>query len=264
MSNNQALNQLLKGMFAERPPHRKLVPAWDLGEVLRSLADPPFEPLGQSPLLELSVKVAFLLAAATARRRSELHALTLDRGHIRWEPHGVRLIPRTTFLAKNQSQDFQPPDIFVPELKSLSSVPEDKKWCPVRALKWYIARTKPLRGSESQLFITSTRPHRAASRDTISRWIVQAIQSGTPGSPSDRTGQGVHAHDTRAVTTSWALLRGVPVEEIMQAACWKSPSTFSSCYLRDVLLAEGRAGRVALSATMPSRSNPSSVGHSTQ
>ena len=94
VSNNRAIGQLTRGMFVTRPPTRKLVPSWDLFSVLSTLAKPPFEPLGGATLLHLSIKVAFLVAVATSRRRSELHSLSVAAGHIRWgPPHTCRGVP---------------------------------------------------------------------------------------------------------------------------------------------------------------------------
>ncbi|XP_038074932.1 uncharacterized protein LOC119742822 [Patiria miniata] len=254
VSNSILLKHLHRGMFVSRPPQQRLVPSWDLGSVLSALTKPPYEPLANASLLNLTLKTIFLIAAATARRRSELHALTIEQGHVRWEPHGVRLIPHKMFLAKNQSSTFQPSDIFIPEIKTISSVRDDKLWCPVRALKWYCSLTKPLRGETNQLFITTTQPYSGASRDTISRWIVRTINSSVPDWPT-RSENTAHAHDTKALTTSWAFLKGVPLPNILQAAAWKTPSTFVSCYLKDVLCSEGQAGQVALSAAMASHPN---------
>ena len=98
------------------------------------------------------------------------------------EPGGVLLIPHIGFLTKNQSPNFSPPDIFVPSLTCFSSIKEDKLWCPVRILKFYIDRTKGLRGDTTQLFITTVRPYHAASTICISRWIIEAISlTTTPG-----------------------------------------------------------------------------------
>ena len=47
----------------------------------------------------LRLAYVFLIAIASGQRRSSLHALTLEPGHIRWESAGVRLIPRAGFLA---------------------------------------------------------------------------------------------------------------------------------------------------------------------
>ena len=167
--HNTAISQLIKGMFLERPPIKKLTPSWDLITVLHRLTKAPFEPAGFSSLHNLTVKTVFLLVASTTRRRSELHALSIEPGHLPWEHGGVRLFPCINLLTKNQSQSFSPPDIFVPSLTSSSSVTEDKLWCPVRILKFYTARTKELHGNTTQLFITTLQA------STISWWIVKAI-----------------------------------------------------------------------------------------
>ena len=160
------------------------------------------------------MKTAFLLAVACGRRRSFLHALTIKPGHIRWEINGVRLIPHAKFVAKNQTLNSSPGEIFIPSLKTLSSVSQDKLWCPVRALKWYLHRTKDLRTSDS-LFVSVNSPHGSVSPDTISRWIVQAIKA---GGASTILSHRVRAHDTRGMATSWALFQGVPLEDILKAA----------------------------------------------
>ena len=263
VSDNRALGQLIKGMFVERPPSRRLVPTWDLFQVLSSLSKAPFEPLGSATILHLTIKVVFLMAVATSRRRSELHSLSLEPGHIRWEPGGVRLVPMAGFLAKNQSGSFSPPDIFVPDIKSFSSVPSDKLWCPVRALKWYINRTKDLRSSLKQLFVSTVPPHRPASRDSISRWIVTAIRTALADWPHGHD-TPVRAHDVRAASTSWAFFKGVPVADIVQAASWKSANTFSDCYLKDVVQTEGTSGRAVLSAAAASSRQHASTSVSSE
>ena len=122
-------------------------------------------------------------------------------GFLRFEPHGVRLIPDPGFLPKNQTLEFIPGDIFIPEIKTLSSVTEDKLWCPVRALKWYLKRTEGLRQSP-RLFILPRAPYTAASKDTISRWLTEVI---APHAQSR-----VRAHDVRGQAASRALSPACP------------------------------------------------------
>ena len=201
--DNQPLKYLTHGMFTKRPPTRHLIPAWDLGQVLHMLTGPPFKPIGQATLLHMSIKLAFLLAVATSQRGSELQALSTATGHIRWEPGGVRFVPTVGFLTKNQTASFDPPDIFVPSIESESGVPSDKLWCPVRALKWYLSRTKHLRGDTQQLFIITTHPHRPAARDTIARWVVSTFKFVNPiwQMPADsHVQQRLRAHDVRAIS----------------------------------------------------------------
>ncbi|XP_072165932.1 uncharacterized protein [Diadema setosum] len=247
ISSSPYLTKLLRSFFLKRPPPpmTKLVPAWSLPRVLDALARPPFEPMATSSLHHLSMKTTFLLAIASGQRRSALHALCLTPGHIRWERCGVRLIPRATYIAKNQTASSGPVEIFISPLSELSSIAEDKVWCLVKALKWYLDRTKSLR-KDDQLFIITREPYTAASRDSISRWIVEAIQAS--GTEALLPGANPRAHDTRGISTSWALFQGVPLAEIQKAAYWHSSNSFISHYLRDIPAGEESFASAVLTA----------------
>ena len=138
------------------------------------------------------------------------------------------------FIAKNQSLKSGPVEIFLPAISTLSSVEEDKVWCPVRALKWYVDRTKSKRASSS-LFVATIAPHKEVATSTLAGWLVECIKmAGTEAILTDR----VRAHDTRAVSSSWALFNGASLKEIQQAAFWSNPNSFISCYLKDVVVGE--------------------------
>ena len=83
--------------------------------------------------------------------------------------------------------------------------------------------------SSSDLFVTTTAPHRAASRDTISRRLVECIKLSGEDSLLDGP---VQTHDSRSLSTSWALLNGAPLEQILKAAFWCNSNTFIACFLR--------------------------------
>ena len=144
MSNSPFLTSLFRSFFLKRPPSRSLVPSWSLPAVLRALAKAPFEPLHKVSLYFLTVKTVFLIAIASGQRCSSIHALSVEPGHLRWENSGVRLIPSASFLAKNQTESSGKIEIFLPVISSHSAIifTEDKVWCPVRALKWYLKRTR--------------------------------------------------------------------------------------------------------------------------
>ena len=142
-------------------------------------------------------------------------------------------------MAKNQTESFSPTPVFLPKIESISSVPEDRLVCPVRALKWLLHKSKNLRSSDA-LFILPRSPYTAASKDTISKWLIRLIQP--HASPSET----VRAHDIRAQAASTAWFRGIPLPDIMSAASWKTPSTFVACYLKDVVSQEGNFGRSVL------------------
>ena len=53
---------------------------------------------------------------------------------------------------------------------------EDRTLCPVRALRYYLDRTKDLRGSRSRLFISFKKGHTSDIRPpTLSSWLKQTI-----------------------------------------------------------------------------------------
>lgn len=56
---------------------KSLIPPSELSIVLDVLSQPPFEPLESTDLQRLSLKTALLLALTTAKRVSELHALSV-------------------------------------------------------------------------------------------------------------------------------------------------------------------------------------------
>ena len=85
---------------------------------LLKLCKYPFEPLGQVDLKFLTLKTLFLVAAASGRRVSYLHALTINEGHIRWDRDGVSIIPSPEFLAKNESLNYISNKITLPKMSS--------------------------------------------------------------------------------------------------------------------------------------------------
>ena len=59
-----------------------------MGLVLEALSKSPYEPLREASLKHLTFEAVFLLAMASAGRRSELQALMFDQKHIQFKPKG--------------------------------------------------------------------------------------------------------------------------------------------------------------------------------
>ncbi len=135
-------------------------------------------------------------------------------------------------MAKNQSLKYPGQPITIPKLTSLD--PDAKPWCPVRALRCYKRRTAVWRVNHPKhLWVCFKAPHGPASKDTVSRWIVDTIKT----CYDTATGQQVtraRAHDVRGLSASSALFRGVSLEDIMSVAQWHSESSFTTFYLRDL------------------------------
>ncbi len=256
VSNSPAIHDLIKGMLHKRPPSRSLVPAWDLPRTLRLLAESPYEPLHQASLSDTAKKTAFLIAAASGRRVSDIHALSVAKEHLSFSGNAARLLPRSGYLAKNQSVNFTPSPIILPDLRKATGSTDDAPWCPVRALKFYLDKTAQYRGVHDQLFLTTQKPIKPASKQTIARWIVDIIREGISRAENRAIGSKVGAHDLRSQASAWASYRGASIQEIMDAMGWSSSSTFQQVYLKDVLARGGAtAVRVLTSASNAARTS---------
>ena len=253
VSTNTTIHSVVKGAFTLRPPVQRLVPQWSLTLVLRRLAEAPYEPLGRASLKLLTFKCGFLLALATGRRSSQITALSVHPDHLVWTKQGVRMTPHLGFLAKNQRLNFTPEPISLQEMKYHSDTREDKLWCPVRALKFYVDRTKALRRDCNQLFIKTVKPHDGVKTVTFASWIVQTIKAAY--GPGEAPGVQAHAHDVRGVSASWAKFNNVALIDILRAAAWNTPSTFTTCYVKDIFAAEGQYGLQVVAAAAKSASN---------
>ena len=69
---HRTISDMLALMELQRPRVTPVLPQWDLGIVLEALSKPPYEPLREASLKHLTLKTVFLLAMASAGRRSEL------------------------------------------------------------------------------------------------------------------------------------------------------------------------------------------------
>ncbi|KAK3102086.1 hypothetical protein FSP39_008630 [Pinctada imbricata] len=204
---------------------------------------------GSCDLKYLTWKTVFLVAMATASRVSEIHALSIDSQHMRFEKNGIRLLPNLNFLAKTQRLGKPWDPLFVPEFNTYATEARDQLLCPCRALRMYVKRTKTLRNRETALFVTYKQNyHQRASKDSISRWIVSLIRYCVETKGINLT--SVRAHDTRRLSTSWALFNGASTEEIVKAAHWANESTFTSFYMRDVPSQEARFARLSILGTL--------------
>lgn len=235
------ISQFLRGAKRLRPGRCLRAPSWDLPLVLRSLTRGPYEPLEHSSLKLLTHKTAFLIAMCSAKRVGELHALSISPECMRWKPEqaGVTLWPNPYFLPKvltsqsvNSAIELQ---AFHPE-QSCHMGMDLTTLCPVRVLREYINRTQRLRQAHTQLFVCYGEKLLGlpVSKQRLSHWLVDTISQAysEQGFPVP---EGLVAHSTRGMATSWAALKGVSLSDICAAASWSSPCTFARFYRINVV-----------------------------
>ena len=125
------------------PKSSRNLPKWNLSVVLKELTK--------------ALKTAFLLALVSSKCHSEIHAWVANKVSNLGQWEKVAVFPSSDFIANNQlaregSQTVSP--VTIPALTTIvdRQFKEDRTLCPVRALKYYLERTKDLRGSRFLLF----------------------------------------------------------------------------------------------------------------
>ena len=235
IAHNADLHRLLSSFHRDRPKSSRNLPKWNLSVILNELTKAPFEPMKDTDLKHLTLKTAFLLALASGKRRSEIHAWVANKVSNLGQWEKVALFPSSDFIAKNQlaregSQSVSP--VTIPALTTIvdRQFKEDRTLCPVRA------QTKDLRGSRSLLFISFKKGHTSDIRPaTLSSWLKQTILLCYKQADQQAVDLvQVKAHDIRAFAASKAFYGGVSVDQIMQACHWKAHNTFTNFYLKDL------------------------------
>ena len=102
IAHNADLHRLLSSFHRDRPKSSRNLPKWNLSVVLNELTKAPFEPMKDTDLKHLTLKTAFLLALASGKRRSEIHAWVANKVSNLGQWEKVTLFPSSDFIAKNQ------------------------------------------------------------------------------------------------------------------------------------------------------------------
>ncbi|WAQ99026.1 hypothetical protein MAR_023399, partial [Mya arenaria] len=182
-SNSLLIHKLMKGFFELKPSFPKYVQIWDVKTVLNYLKQLP-ENLTQ---LNLSCKLCMLFLLLTSKRCQTLHQLNLQ-------------------------------DIYFGDGKMIICINQKlKQTKPVKVFQEYMHRTEHLRGTTQQLLITTQKPYRAATRDTVSRL-------------ANNTNHIVFW----AASTSAAKYNGVTLNTIIKTAGWSNATMFARFYNKPI------------------------------
>ena len=229
IGSNPVLSELIRSFELQRPVQR-FTPKWDLSGVLVCLQKTSFKPLDKASKLHATIKTAFLLALATAKMCSEIHALAMDSQHLRFNQTdgSVSLMLKSGFLAKNQLPSVKPDPIVVPSLARICKREHiDRLLCPVRSLKFYLKMTSSYRQNRTRLFLP-IKGSKDISKDTIPRWISYTIKLAYRKlTKRDISFLKIKAHEKKVreksreyhnLSSSWTFFDKVPLSEILQAA----------------------------------------------
>lgn len=224
------IKRFFRGVYHLRPSRPKYDEIWDPNVVLDYIRSIPEENIS---LEMLTHKLATLMILATGQRVQTINSVNCSNIVRLDDRIEIRIPKRLKTSGKNKFQ----PTLILPFCR------DDPVICVAKTLMDYLDKTKNLRGLESCLFITTAKPHKAATTQTLSRWIKTML---------GRSGVDVAkftAHSTRHASTSAAARKGINIDTICRAAGWtRGSKTFASFYNRP-LSARNNFAEAILSTT---------------
>nr|CAH7740626.1 unnamed protein product [Callosobruchus chinensis] len=189
----------MRGISKLRPSRPKYNCTWDPQQVIAFLGT--WEN-SQISLQHLSYKVATLLALVTGQR---IQTISLIRpSNLMESPSSIQILITDQIKTSNINK-------LQPEKRS---TPND------------------------HLFITHKRPHKPATKQTISRWVHNTLKLAGIDTAMFKP------HSVRHTSTSAARKTGTPMESIMQAAGWTNETTFTKFYQRKIVNTTAFAERI--------------------
>lgn len=204
--------RFLKGVFNLRPSLPRYTSTWDPEQVL-SYLDVDSSKLS---MLEFSRKVVFLVTLLSAQRMSTIANLR----HNDLTIYDDKISISVGVVKQTRPGYSQKPIEF-------HKFPDRPHLCVYVQLLDYIKRTKPYRNLEQCLFLSTVKPFKAVTVNTLSNWVKQLLA--TCNLPQ------FSAHSLRGAGTSAALRSGSSIDSIMSAAGWTKESTFQKFYARPVV-----------------------------
>ena len=216
IGSHPVVSRFMKGIYKCTPPMPRYQSTWDVQPVLSYLSG--LSPMEKLDLKTLTLKVTMLVALVSAQRSQTLHMLNIN--FMKDTSSCFEFVLPAHI--KQSRPGYQPPSV------TLHAYPHDKSLCVYSYLTEYLKRTQSLRGKETQLFLSFTRPHKAISKETLSRWIQTVMSSSGIDVASFKP------HSTRSASTSKAKATCIPMAEILRTAGWSSSRSFDRFYDKPV------------------------------
>jgi len=248
VTNDVYLSKLLANFYKECPRKKEVCPRWNIALVLNALTQAPFEPMASADMKFVTWKTAFLILLASGSRASEVHALEFNSLKFQENYRYVLVEPVPEFKAKTANKDARSQRLEIIKIPALTptlspDMREDKSLCPVRAIKVYRARSEEFRkqNSSRRLFISFKKGFSGdIHRNTFVGWIKSLILFAHKNSTDSviKLSQA-KVHEVRAMSASIGWKANLSLADVLQAGTWKSHTTFTDFYLKDISLIQG-------------------------
>lgn len=162
-----------KAISRRKPVRVNIAPSWDLSIVLKAFLGSPLEPISEASIRLITFKTVLLVAITSARRVSEIQALSVREPFLQILEDRVILKKDPGFLPKVASSFHRSQDIVLLSFCQKASNEKEKQFHLLdvrRCILEYLRVTNPFRISDS-LFVLFSRQRKGqkASKVTIAR-----------------------------------------------------------------------------------------------
>jgi hypothetical protein len=208
----------MRGAFNQKPPTPKYVSTWDPAVVLSFLET--WSPAQDLSLEKLTLKLIVLILLITGQRLQTIACLDIQ--HMKKGPTSFEFAIKLSELKQGRAN-------YEPLSLALRKYDTNKKLCVFHYLSVYLQRTALLRKDNTRLILTTKKPFRPASKNSISRWVKQVLHLAGVDTTVFSAGS------TRSASTSKAKSLGAPIDQILAMGGWSNHSTFTKFYDRSIV-----------------------------
>ena len=213
------MQRFFKGVFNLRPPKTAKTSTWDVNTLLLHIKNMPIN--SNLFFKDLTHKLVALLMLLASSRVHYIHSFSI--GAMAMTKDTCTFYP--TVLLKHSRPSFPGEPI------TYQKFPDDEQLCILSCLREYLDRRYELVQMQEitdKLLITHRKPHHAAHKDTVARWLKEILKDA--GIDTTR----FTAHTYRAASSSFLHEQQLPIDEILKRGQWTQKSTFLKYYRKDI------------------------------
>ncbi|OXU31271.1 hypothetical protein TSAR_014168 [Trichomalopsis sarcophagae] len=164
IAQDSRMKRSFQGISKSRPARPKYDRTWDPQIVLKFWQSQPANE--NLDLKDLSKKLITLLALVTAHCMQTFSLIDIDNIKINTNNIEILITDRIKTTKRNSTQ----PILTLPFYSN-------EKICAANTLKFYLEKTRSIRKDLKKLFISTNKPIKSVTAQTLSRWVKDALMS---------------------------------------------------------------------------------------
>ena len=217
VGQHHLVKRFMKGVFNQRPALPRYNVMWDANIMLNHIKS--LSPVASLTLKQLTYKLLSLMLLLSGQRGQTVHLIDI---------RNIDITPNRFNITIGDLTKTTRPGHHTEQLHFKAYAP-NRRLCVHTVIQEYLRRTLEIRGKETRLFIGIRPPHRAISRDTLSRWVKEFMRD-------CGINMAIFApHSVRSAAVS-AVDRSTKVQlkTILRTAGWTTANTFTKYYKKPI------------------------------